>query len=311
MSSKSIKVFSPATVANVVCGFDIMGFAVDQPGDIIEMKLENHNKVVIEAIYGDEGKLPLDPEKNTVSISVIHFLKHIGIQCGVSIKLHKKMPLGSGLGSSSASTVGGVFAINELLGKPLNKIDLLPFAMEGEKLACGVAHADNVAPALLGGFVLIRSYNPLDVIKLPAMDNLYCTLIHPHMTINTKDARAILPNTIPFDTCINQWGNIGGAVAGICMNDKSLFTRSLQDFIVEPIRAKLIPGFDLAKKAAMNAGALAGGISGSGPSIFMLSENKQIAQNIGYAMQKAFQEHELKSTLYVAQINYEGPIILN
>ncbi|MFQ3575359.1 MAG: homoserine kinase [Cytophagales bacterium] len=307
MSSKSIRVFAPATVANLVCGFDVMGFAVDAPGDIIEMKLEEHNEVIIEEIHGDGGKLPKEADKNTVSISVLHFLNHLGIKKGVSIKLFKQMPLGSGLGSSSASTIGGVFAINELLGRPLKREELLPFAMEGEKLACGAAHADNVAPALLGGFVLVRSYDPLDVVKLPKMDGLFCTLINPHITVNTKDARAILPKNITLEDGVKQWGNIGGVVAGICLNDKLLLTRSLEDYIVEPVRSKLIPGFDDAKKSALEVGALGGGISGSGPSIFMLSDNEETAQKIGDALKTSFFKHGLESTVYQTKVNYEGP----
>lgn len=310
MSSNSIRVFAPATVANLVCGFDVMGFAVDNPGDIIEMKLEDHDEVLIEEIHGDGGKLPKSAEKNTVSISVLYFLQHLGLKKGVSIKLFKQMPLGSGLGSSSASTIGGVFAINELLGRPLKREELLPFAMEGERLACGAAHADNVAPALLGGFVLVRSYEPLDVVKLPSNMDLCCTLVNPHITVNTKDSRAILPKEISLKQGVKQWGNVGGVVAGICLNDKSLFTRSLEDHVAEPVRSKLIPGFEAAKNTALEVGALGGGISGSGPSVFMLSDNAETALNVGNAMKTAFADQNLDSTVYQTKVNYEGPRVL-
>src|SRR6478736_1044031 len=184
----SIKVFAPATVANVACGFDVLGFAVNDPGDEVIIKKKSTTGIKISKITGDEGRLSLDAEKNTVGVSISRYLKHINSKQGVEISLHKKMPLGSGLGSSAASAVAGVFAVNQLLGMPLSQQELLPFAMEGERIACGSAHADNVAPSLLGGFVLIRSYDPLDVIKIPTPANLYSTIIHPQIEVQTKDA---------------------------------------------------------------------------------------------------------------------------
>lgn len=307
---ESIKVYAPATVANVTCGFDVLGFAVNNPGDEVELKLTEKPGVVIKKITGDNGRLSLDPQKNTAGISIYRYLKHYGIEKGVEITLHKKMPLGSGLGSSAASTVAGVFAISKLLGRNESALDLLPFAMEGELIACGSAHADNVAPALFGGFVLVRSYDPLDVVKIPTPESLYATIIHPQIEVETKDARNILPRMIPLKDAIVQWGNVGGLIAGLMLKDYGLIGRSLQDVIVEPKRAILLPGFYEAKHEALEAGALGGGISGSGPSIFQLSTNEATAHKVGHAMQSVYKELGIGSEVYVSQVNTAGPQVL-
>ncbi|MDX2190492.1 MAG: homoserine kinase [Bacteroidota bacterium] len=310
MSEKSIRVFASATVANVSCGFDVLGFAVDNPGDEAIVRITNSNQVRITKITGDEGRLPLDPNKNTVSATIIKMLADLKINVGVDIELAKKMPLGSGLGSSAASSVAGIFAVNELLGKPLKNIELLPYAMEGERLASGTAHADNVAPALYGGFVLIRSYQPLDVISIPTPDDLYASIVHPHIEVETRDARSILRKDIKLKDAIAQWGNVAGLVTGLIMSDYELIGRSMHDHIVEPLRAILIPGFYEVKQAAMDAGALGGGISGSGPSIFSLSKSLETAQKVGKAMANQFGTIGIESDLFVSKINAKGPIIL-
>jgi homoserine kinase len=202
----SIKIFAPATVANVACGFDIFGFAVDNPGDEVVVRKRNQKGIIITKITGDNGKLTYIPEKNAVTVPIIKFLEKIESEQGFELELHKKMPLGSGLGSSSASSVAGVYAVNELLGKPLTIKELLPFSMEGERVACGSAHADNVAPALLGGFIVVRSYNPLDTIKIPTPTDLFCTIVHPDIEVNTKDARFILRNEVSMKNTIAQMG---------------------------------------------------------------------------------------------------------
>lgn len=306
----SIKVFAPATVANVVCGFDVLGFALHNPGDEVIIRKTNKPGVVIKSIKGDNGRLPLDPERNTVGVSVINYLKHIDSAVGVEIELTKYMPLGSGLGSSSASTVAGVFAVNELFGAPLQKTELLPFAMEGERLACGSAHADNVAPALLGGFVLVRSYAPLDVVKLPTPKDMYCAIVHPHIEVQTKDARQILPKQIFLKDAVTQWGNVAGLVAGLYENDFALIGRSLKDVIVEPVRSILIPGFSQVKEAAMQAGAIGGGISGSGPSIFALCKGKDTAEEVQKAMKSVFDRINIGSDSYISEVNAEGPRVI-
>ena len=310
MGKKSIKVFSPATVANVVCGFDILGFAVNEPGDELYMELCDEPGVVITAIEGDEGKLPLDPDKNTVSACIKSVLRHLGKEnLGVKLKLTKKMPLGSGLGSSSASAVAGIFAINELLGRPLSKHELLPFAMEGEALACGHGHADNVAPALFGGFTLIKSYEPLEVIQLPVPD-LYCALLYPHVDVPTRDARQIIRSKVALKDAVVQWGNIAGLVSALYQHDYDLLGRSMKDVIVEPVRSILIPEFDSMKEQALENGALGFGISGSGPTVFSLYRSKEDAEKVLHQLKAFLKEKGIESNIYLSKVNSEGPIVL-
>jgi homoserine kinase len=294
----------------VTCGFDILGFAVDDPGDEVVLRIKDKPGVTIVEITGDGGRLSYNARDNTVGVSVCKYLEHIGSDHGIEISLHKKMPLGSGLGSSAASSVAGVFAVNELLGSQMKTIDLLPFAMEGERLACGSAHADNVAPCLLGGFVLIRSYDPLDVIQLPTPEGLYATIIHPHIEVQTKDARDILKKQITLKDAVIQWGNIAGLVTGLIMSDLDLIGRSMKDVIVEPVRSILIPGFPEVKKGALAAGALGCGISGSGPSIFSLSDGYKTAAEIGEKMQETFKRFDIDSEVYISSINRSGPQVL-
>lgn len=311
LKMRSIKVFAPATVANVVCGFDVLGFAVHEPGDEVEMQLTGKPGVVLKKIEGDGGLLPLDPLKNTASSAVIDFLNQTGNEnTGIEISLNKKMPIGSGLGSSAASTVAGLFAINELLDRPLTKEKLLTFALAGEQLACGQGHADNVAPSLMGGFVLIRSYDPLDVITLPTPDKLVCTLIHPHIEIQTRDARKIIRHQVPLKDAVTQWGNIAGLVSGLYREDYSLISRSMKDVIIEPSRAILIPDFYVLKEKALAAGALGFGISGSGPSVFALSQDAQTAEKIKEVIQNHLFQKEITSDGFVSAINKEGPQVI-
>src|SRR6195952_6014415 len=283
---KTIKVFAPATVANVVCGFDVLGFAVNAPGDEVVMRRTDKPGVTISKITADNGRRPMAADKNTVSASVKHYLDHIGQpDLGIEIELHKKMPIGSGLGSSSASTVAGLFAINELLDKPLTAMEMVPFAMKGEELACGTGHADNVAPAILGGFVLIRSYEPLDIVKLPHPKELYCAIVFPDVDVPTREARQIIRNKILMKDAVTQWGNIAGLVSGLFMQDIDLIGRSMQDILVEPVRSMLIPDFYRMREMAMNLGAVSFGISGSGPSVFAFTRDGETAQRITQKLQ--------------------------
>ena len=310
MKNQSIKVFAPATVANVVCGFDILGFAVNEPGDELIMEITDKPGVNIVSIEGDEGKLPLNPNKNTVSASVISLLKKLERpDVGFNIKLKKKMPMGSGLGSSAASAVAGLFAANELLGKPLTKEQLLPFAMEGETLACGHGHADNVAPALFGGFTLIKSYEPLEVIALPVPD-LYCALLYPHVDVPTRDARQIIRSKVLLKNAVIQWGNIAGLISSLYTQDYDLLGRCMKDVIVEPIRSMLIPEFDQMKETAMNNGALGFGISGSGPTVFSLYKSKDDAEKVLQTLKKMLLSKGIESNIYLSKINKNGPIVL-
>ncbi|MCU0428850.1 MAG: homoserine kinase [Cytophagaceae bacterium] len=307
---KSIKVFAPATVANVTCGFDVLGFAVNSPGDEVIIRKRNKPGILITKITGDEGKLTKNPEENTVSVSILKMLDKLDSQQGFEIELHKKMPLGSGLGSSSASTVAGVFAANELLGQPFKQQELLPFAMEGERVACGSAHADNVAPALLGGFVVVRSYTPLDVVKIPTPPKLFASIIHPHIEVRTKDARSVLRKDLSLHDAIKQWGNVAGLVSGLLLSDYSLIGRSMHDVVAEPYRSALIPGYYEVKQSALDAGALGAGISGSGPSVFALSDSEKTANKVAQAMSKAFHELDIDNDIFVSKINEKGPVIL-
>lgn len=308
---KSINVFAPATVANVACGFDILGFAVDAPGDEVCVTLSDQPGVRITKITGDEGRLPKEIEKNTAGLAALKYLKAIESKQGITIEIHKKMPLGSGLGSSAASSVATLFALNELMGGKMSKKEMLPFAMEGERLACGAAHADNVAPALFGGFVLIRSYDPLDVIEIDTPDNLYCTVVHPDVEVKTEDARRVLKQQLTLKNAIQQWGNTAGLIAGLLKKDYSLIGRSLEDVVVEPARAILIPHFHEVKSAALKSGALGSSISGAGPSVFALCEGKEIAEKAGKAMQQAFRDADIESQIYVSKVNGEGPKIIS
>ena len=308
---KSISVFAPATVANVACGFDIFGFAVDNPGDKITLTLTDEPGVRIIDIIGDGGRLPREAHRNTASIAIQSFLTHIGQpDLGVDAVLYKEMPLGSGLGSSASSAVAGVYAINELLERPLTPRQLIPFAMEGERIACGSAHADNVGPSLLGGFVVVRSYQPLDVIRIQTQATLFCTLVHPDIEVNTKDARFILKNEVSLKNTITQMGNVAGLIAGLMTPDYDLISRSLVDVIIEPVRSILIPEFREAKQAALQNGALGCSISGSGPSMFALCRDQETASQVGEAMQQAFLSAGITSECYVSEINQQGPKVL-
>ncbi len=306
-----VKVFAPATVANVICGYDVLGFALHEPGDVVEVTVKDTPGVELTEITGDEGLLPRDPQKNTVTATISGILKKVGKEdLGIAVKLHKKMPIGSGLGSSAASTVAGIFGVNKLLGEPLTTAELMPFARRGEEIACGQGHADNVAPSLYGGFVLIRSYDPLDIIPLPTPKKLVATVVHPHIEVQTRDARKIVRQHILLKDAIGQWGNIAGLVSGLYREDYELIGRSLEDKLIEPSRAILIPEFYTLKKMALELGALGFGISGSGPSVFALSKDKKTANNIKTMVQSHFQLVDISSDAYVSSVNAEGPKVI-
>jgi homoserine kinase len=303
-----VSVFAPATVANVASGFDVLGFALDSPGDLATVTRASEKTVRVVSISGDDGKLPLETKKNTAAVAVSGFLDKMGNPFGVEIALEKRMPLSSGLGSSAASAVAAVFAANLLAGSPLAARDLLPFTMEAERVACGSAHADNVAPALLGGFVLIRSYDPLDVVQLPVPKGLACAVVHPHTELRTEDARRVLRKEIRLVDAIRQWGNLAALVAALYNGDLGLLGRSLHDVVAEPARSFLIPGFDAVKAAALGAGALGCSISGSGPSVFALCADTGTAARVGEAMSAAFAKAGLGWDLYLSSVNTRGPV---
>ena len=310
MKNKSIKVAVPATVSNIGCGFDIMGFAVDQSCDELTIKVNDKEGINISKITGDNGKLPLRVEENTCTKAIKELLNKENINIGLDVKIKKIMGFGSGLGSSAASAVAGVYAVNKLLNLKLPNEKLLNYAMEGEKVASKAIHADNIAPCLYGGFILIRSYNPIDIIELPAPKNLYCTIIHPQIEIKTSEARKLIPKSLPIKKAISQWGNVGALVAGLLKNDIELIGRAVEDNVAEPKRSKLIPGYNEIKTAAYNAGAVACNISGSGPAIFALSNNKETAEKVGKSMKKVVTKHGMKSKMFFSQINNIGPRVI-
>lgn len=305
-----ITVFAPATVANVASGFDVLGFALDAPGDSVSLARVPGREIRVVSITGDGGKLPRDARKNTAAVAIAGFLDRIGHPFGVEIALEKKMPLSSGLGSSAASAVAAVYGANLLAGSPLAVRDLLPFTMEAERVACGSAHADNVAPALLGGFVLIRSYDPLDIVQLPVPRGLSCVVVHPHTELRTEDARRVLKKEIKLADAIRQWGNLAALVAALYNGDLRLLGRSLQDVVAEPARSFLIPGFASVKSAAMAAGALGCSISGSGPSVFALCATSEDSARVGDAMAEAFRKAGLACDPYLSAVNTKGPVVI-
>ena len=304
-----LKVFAPATVANISCGYDILGLALEAPGDEVIVRSSNRRGLKITKITG--GKLPYALEKNTAGYAALKFLEYIGeTEKGIEMEIHKKMPYGSGMGSSAASAVAGVMAVNELLRRPLTKRELLPFAVQGEEIASAAYHADNVAPCLLGGIVLVRDNATLDVHRLPSIKGLCVVVIHPSIEIMTKDSRAILKKEVPLHDLVKQTGSIAGLVTALFKSDLDLLQRSLKDVVIEPQRAQLIPGFYEVQEAALKAGALGCSISGAGPSLFAICANSFIAENAGMAMQRAFKAHNIESRLYHSGINQQGAILL-
>ncbi len=303
---KTIKAFAPATVANVCCGFDVLGFCMHAPSDEVIITLRQTPGIVIKRIEGDGGRLSSDPAKNTASVAIQSFLQKLDISQGVEIELIKKLPLGSGMGSSAASAVAAVVGINYLLGEPLSKKELIVHVMEAEKMACGSAHADNAAPGLLGGFVLIRDYHPLDVVSVPSRVDLYCSLIHPHLELKTADSRKVLRGSIALKDSITQSGNIAALMIGLMQPDYELIGRSLHDVIAEPIRSAFIPGFDELKMKALDAGALGFGISGSGPTVFALSRNMETAEKAAQVTRDHFKKVGLPSDVYISSVNQGG-----
>ena len=299
---------SPATVAQPIGGFDVLGLCLHQPCDMMEVKLLDEKKIIITS--ADGYPLPLDPAQNTAGAPLIEMINELDQQIGFEVIIHKNIKPGSGIGSSAASAAGSVVAANHLLNNIFSKQDLVRFAMFGEKVASGVKHADNVAPCIYGGVTLIRSILPLDIISIPAPD-LFVTIVHPQIEVRTSDARQILRKEVLLKDAIKQWGNIAGLVAGFMKNDYELIGNSLEDVIIEPVRSILIPGFDDVKNKCKEAGALGGGISGSGPSIFMLSKTEATAKVVENVMKEIYDKIGLPYHTYVTTVNKEGVKIVN
>jgi homoserine kinase len=303
MEMQAVKIEAPGTVANMVCGFDVLGFALQKPAD--EMWMQRSETPGIHIHPDPQYHLPTDPEKNVAGAALLAMLEDCPTGTGFEIKITKHIKPGSGVGSSAASAAGAVVGANALLGNPFSKEQLVQYAMFGEKLASGVKHADNIAPGIYGGVTLIRSIYPIDIIPLPSPD-LHVTVVHPQIEVRTADARAILKKQLLLKDAIRQWGNIAGLVAGLTLKDYDLIGRSLEDHIIEPIRSILIPGFDEIKQRSLAAGALGGGISGSGPSIFMLSRTASIAQKVATEMAEVYKALDVEYHTYVTVINNDG-----
>lgn len=300
---KKIKIKVPATVANLVCGFDILGMAIHEPYDEMELKLLDKPEIIIR--HEDQFGLPENPSENVAGVVLQNIMKELNLTTGFEVTIRKHIKPGSGLGSSAASAAGAAFGANALLGNILSDEELVHFAMFGEELASGVRHADNIAPCIYGGITLVKSSSPIDIILLRSPD-LFVAAVHPQVEVKTSDARQILKKSILLKDAVEQWGNIAGLVAGILKNDISLIGRSLNDVIVEPVRSILIPKFEEIKTKSMEAGALGGGISGSGPSIFMLAEEKETAERIARLMKSIYDEIGIRSFVYVSKINPSG-----
>ncbi len=309
---KRVKAFAPATVANIACGFDILGFAMEQPGDEVILSLSDIPGVRIKEIHGNKESLSCDVDKNCATLPIVEYLKYQNLneKTGIDVELFKNLPLCSGMGSSAASSVVGVYAANRLLGDKLTKSELLPFILKGEELACGSPHADNAAPSLLGGITLIRDYSTMDIVNIDFPESLYCTLIHPDMRIDTITARRILPLTISLAQHVKQSGNLAGLIAGLMKKDISLISRSFEDIIAEPVRSGLIPSFKELRQISIESGAIGFSISGSGPSLFALSENEIIAKKVAEETDGLLNRINMPHEIYISKINKSGAVIL-
>ena len=303
-----VRLFSPATVANVSCGFDTLGFCLDSVGDTMVIKKTPEKGIKITKIEGAD--LPFKVEKNVAGVSALTMYEDLQPDCGFNIEIYKEINPGSGIGSSSASAAGSVFGINALLGYPLAKEELTKYAIKGEALASQCEHADNLAPAIYGGFTLVRAINPVDILQLPTPKDLFATIIHPHIEIKTADARALLPRQVELSNAIEQWSNVGSLVHALHTEDYELLSRALKDVIIEPHRKVLIPHFDELKIRTLKAGALGCGISGSGPSVFALSKGIKTAVNVEKAMQTVFSKTDIPFYTFVSKINTEGIRVL-
>ncbi|GAA4289437.1 homoserine kinase [Aestuariibaculum suncheonense] len=304
-----IRLFSPATVANVACGFDVLGFCLDSVGDEMVIRKVERKGIYITHVEGFD--LPYKAEENVAGVSALAMYEAINVDFGFEIEIYKNIKPGSGIGSSAASAVGSVFGMNELIGRPFNKTQLTEFAIKGEALASKCEHADNLAPAMFGGFTLVKSISPLEILEIPSPENLYATIIHPQIEIKTSEARAILPKEVSLSNAITQWANFGSLIHALHTSDFGLIQRSLNDVIVEPYRSQLIPHYKEVKRAAIEAGALGAGISGSGPSIFSLCHGQETAERVKEAMRQVYSKTNIDFDIHVTKINTSGIKVLH
>ncbi len=311
MPEKSIKVRATASVANVSCGFDCIGYAIGEPADILTINLKDSPGVDITLSGSKADTITTVAKYNTAGKAILSLLNSLEINQGFNVHIEKGIPPGSGLGSSAASAAAAVVGVNELLGNPLKLDELLVHGMAGEAVASGEFHADNIAPSLFGGMILIRSYDPLDILQLPVPENLFSTAVLPDFAVNTKDARRMLPKRVPLKSAVEQAGHLAGFTLGLYKADFDLLGRSMVDLFAEPVRAELIPGYHLVQQAAMDTGAIGCGISGSGPALFALCDSEDTSRKVGTAMVEAFKKNGLNSIAYLSPIHRKPPEILD
>ena len=310
MKPKSVRVYAPASISNLGPGFDVLGIAIAKPGDIVVAKRIRQEGLLF-AVRERSLEVPTDARNNVAAHVASLILREFKPPFGIQLELDKRMPIGSGLGSSAASSAAAAIAVNALLPKPLKRDELLRFVVEGERKASGSPHADNATPSLLGGAWLIRNYNPLDVISLPIRNALTWVVVHPHLIVETREARRILPRSIPLASAIRQWGNVGGLTAGLITGNTALIGKCIEDIIIEPLRARLIPGFHEVKQAALSSGAVACSISGSGPSMFAVATSMKSARSIANAMVRQFKKKaHVECDAYISRVNMSGATIL-
>ena len=308
MQMKS-KAYAPATVANLGPGFDVLGLAVDGAGDTVTVSRAEDHRIQIRSIVGDNGQLPLNPNANTASIAAKATLKRVGIELGLIIDIDKGLPIGSGLGSSAASAVAAATATNALIGSPLRPMELIGPCLEAEAVVSG-RHADNIAPALLGGLCLVRSLDPLDVIRIPTNEGLCIAVVTPLISVATKAARAVLPTDISLETAVRNGANLAAMLCAIQNGDTGLLSRTILDEISTPARSHLVPGGREAMSAALEIGALGAAMSGAGPSFFALCASRQVAQRAAHKMTDAFQAAGLRSQQLLSPLNARGARVL-
>lgn len=304
MSKEEVKVFGPATVSNVGPGFDLMGFALESPGDEVIVRRNEKGSLVLVNESGCD--LPMDPVRNVAAVAASSLLDELGIREGFDLVFTRKINPGSGIGSSAASCVAAVVGINELLGNPFETAALVPYAMEGEKIASGATHADNIAPALLGGITLIRGYDPLDIKHIPYPADLWCAVVHPLLEIKTLESRKLIPAEVPLRTALQQCGNLAGLIAGLTTSDYSLISRSISDVFAEPYRIHQLPEFEVLKESALDSGSLGTGLSGSGPSVFSLCRGEDMAKSVGETMKNHFTSRAIEAEIYISRISEIG-----
>ena len=303
-----IKIFSPATVANVACGFDVLGFALKEFGDTMYVRKSDKRGINITQIEG--FNLSKNTFENVAGVSALAMLESLDINHGFDIRIDKKIKPGSGIGSSSASAAGSVFAMNELLNRPFSKDKLVEFAMKGEAVASQSEHADNVAPAIYGGITFVKSTDPLEILPLPVPEDLFAVIIHPLIEVKTSESRALLPSSVDLSLAVQHSANLGGLVHALHTNNYELIRSSLNDLLIEPHRAKLIPYFSQIKSTMLKSGALGCGISGSGPSVFALCNGEDIAERILENLTKELSNASFEFDVYSSSINNRGIIIL-